>query len=54
LVNDGSRDGSAAVVDHACDEYGWVVGIHLMRNFGQHNALLCGIRRAAFETIVTG
>ena len=53
LVNDGSRDGSAAVVDHACDEYDWVVGIHLMRNFGQHNALLCGIRTAAFETIVT-
>jgi glycosyltransferase involved in cell wall biosynthesis len=53
LVNDASRDGSAAVVDRASDEHDWVVGIHLMRNFGQHNALLCGIRHATFETIVT-
>jgi len=28
-------------------------GINLMRNYGQHNALLCGIRAARFETIVT-
>lgn len=53
LVNDESHDGSAAVVDQATREYGWVVGIHLMRNFGQHNALLSGIRDAKFDTIVT-
>jgi undecaprenyl-phosphate 4-deoxy-4-formamido-L-arabinose transferase len=53
LVNDSSSDGSAAVVDHVALEYDWVVGIHLMRNFGQHNALLSGIRDAKFETIVT-
>jgi glycosyltransferase involved in cell wall biosynthesis len=53
LVNDASRDGSGALIDRASDENDWVVGIHLMRNFGQHNALLCGIRSARFETIVT-
>jgi glycosyltransferase involved in cell wall biosynthesis len=53
LVNDASSDGSGAVVDQASREHGWVVGIHLMRNFGQHNALLSGIRDAQFETIVT-
>jgi glycosyltransferase involved in cell wall biosynthesis len=53
LVNDASSDGSSAVVDQASREHGWVVGIHLMRNFGQHNALLSGIRDAQFETIVT-
>lgn len=53
LVNDASRDGSGAVVDRASDEHEWVVGIQLMRNFGQHNAVLCGIRNAKFETIVT-
>jgi undecaprenyl-phosphate 4-deoxy-4-formamido-L-arabinose transferase len=53
LVNDSSRDGSGAVVDRACQDHEWVVGIHLMRNFGQHNALLCGIRNARFEMIVT-
>ena len=53
LVIDASRDGSGAVIDRACDEYDWVVGIHLMRNFGQENAQLCGIRSARFETLVT-
>lgn len=53
LVNDASRDGSGAAVDRAAVEHEWVVGIHLTRNFGQHNALLCGIRNARFETIVT-
>ena len=24
-----------------------------MRNYGQHNALLCGIRAARFDTLVT-
>lgn len=53
LVNDASTDGSHAVVDDAAQEYEWIVGIHLMRNFGQHNALLSGVRDAKFETIVT-
>ncbi len=53
LVNDASRDRSAAVIERAAGERPWVVGIHLMRNFGQHNALLAGIRNARFETIVT-
>jgi glycosyltransferase involved in cell wall biosynthesis len=53
LVNDASTDGSGTLVDQASQEHGWVVGIHLMRNFGQHNALLSGIRDAKFELIVT-
>ena len=53
LVNDDSRDRSAAVIDRASEEYDWVTGINLMRNFGQHNALLSGIRIARFETIIT-
>jgi len=54
LVNDASGDGSAAVVDQLASEHeDWIVGIHLMRNFGQHNALLLGIREAKFGTIVT-
>jgi glycosyltransferase involved in cell wall biosynthesis len=53
LVDDASRDGSGAVIDRASNECDWVVGIHLMRNFGQHNALLSGIRNAKFGTIVT-
>ncbi len=53
LVNDGSRDGSWAVVQRLAGERRWVRGINLMRNYGQHNALLCGIRAARYDTIVT-
>jgi len=53
LVDDASRDGSGTVVDRVAEEHEWIVGIHLMRNFGQHNAVLYGIRNAQFEIIVT-
>ena len=53
LVNDGSRDGSWEVIQKLAARHGWVRGINLMRNYGQHNALLAGIRAARFETIVT-
>jgi glycosyltransferase involved in cell wall biosynthesis len=53
LVNDGSRDRSWEVIQKLAAQHGWVRGINLMRNYGQHNALLCGIRAARFETIVT-
>jgi glycosyltransferase involved in cell wall biosynthesis len=53
LVNDGSRDGSWHVIEQLAEAFSWVRGINMMRNYGQHNALLCGIRAAQFETIVT-
>lgn len=53
LVNDGSRDDTEAVLNREASRYGWVVPIHLMRNYGQHNALLCGIRAAQYEITVT-
>ena len=53
LVNDGSRDRSWDVICDLSIEYSWVRGINLMRNYGQHNALLCGIRAARNEIIVT-
>ncbi len=53
LVNDGSGDGSWDVIQQLSREYDWVRGINLMRNYGQHNALLCGIRAARFPTLVT-
>jgi glycosyltransferase involved in cell wall biosynthesis len=46
LVNDGSRDRSWEVICQLTHRYPWVRGISLMRNYGQHNALLCGIRAA--------
>ena len=53
LVNDGSRDKSWEIILQLATEYPWIRGINLMRNFGQHNALLCGIRAAQREIIVT-
>ena len=53
LVNDGSRDDSWDVIVQLTREHQWVRGCDLMRNYGQHNALLCGIRAARYEVIVT-
>lgn len=53
LVNDGSRDATWEAICRLAAEYPWVRGINLMRNYGQHNALLCGIRAAKCEVIVT-
>src|SRR3954466_3236736 len=53
LVNDGSRDRSWAVIAELAGRHDWVTGIDLMRNYGQHNALLCGIRAARGELTIT-
>jgi undecaprenyl-phosphate 4-deoxy-4-formamido-L-arabinose transferase len=53
LVNDGSRDQSWRIIQELSRAHPWVRGINLMRNYGQHNALLCGIRAARFDTLVT-
>lgn len=53
LINDGSRDQSWAAVQMLAQQYPWVRGFDLMRNYGQHNALLCGIRAARYELIAT-
>jgi glycosyltransferase involved in cell wall biosynthesis len=53
LVNDGSRDRSWETISELCSRSSMVRGLNLMRNYGQHNALLCGIRAARYEVIVT-
>jgi len=53
LVNDGSFDRSWQVICTLASEYKEVHGINLMRNYGQHNALLCGIRSAKNPILVT-
>jgi glycosyltransferase involved in cell wall biosynthesis len=53
LVNDCSPDRSWDVISDLADRYSWIRPIDLMRNYGQHNALLCGIRAARHEVIVT-
>src|ERR1700712_1294722 len=53
LINDGSRDDSWLVVERLAQQHDCVHGINMMRNYGQHNALLCGIRAARYDRIVT-
>jgi undecaprenyl-phosphate 4-deoxy-4-formamido-L-arabinose transferase len=53
LVNDASPDQSWQVITELSRERAWVHGIDLMRNVGQHNALLCGIRAAKYEIVAT-
>jgi undecaprenyl-phosphate 4-deoxy-4-formamido-L-arabinose transferase len=52
-VNDGSPDNSWEIIQQLCAENPRVRGIRLMRNYGQHNATLCGVRNARFEIVVT-
>lgn len=53
FVNDGSRDSSWAVVTELAAAHTWIRGLNLLRNYGQHNAILCGIRLARHDVIVT-
>lgn len=53
LVNDGSRDASWSAIEEQARRHSWVRGIDLMRNYGQHNALLCGLRAARHAIVVT-
>lgn len=54
LVDDGSRDNSWAVIQSLrenCGEH--LVAVQLMRNYGQHNTLMCGLTMARGEYVVT-
>jgi len=53
LINDGSRDRSWEVICDLARANCWVRGVNLMKNYGQHNALLCGVRLARFDVLVT-
>jgi undecaprenyl-phosphate 4-deoxy-4-formamido-L-arabinose transferase len=53
LVNDGSPDNSWSVIQQLAHKETRIRAIELMRNYGQHNALLAGIRMARYDVIVT-
>ena len=53
LVEDGGGDDSWMRIREIARKWNEFRGVRLARNFGQHNALLCGIRRAHGDVIVT-
>lgn len=53
LVNDGSTDDSWEVLRLAAQRHANVHAIDLLRNYGQHNANLCGLRRTTGDYVIT-
>lgn len=54
FVDDGSRDASWPVLEKLKEKHGaQVTAVRLARNFGQHNAIVCGFSVAKGDTIVT-
>lgn len=54
LVNDGSADTSWQRIIEICGQYpSQVIGINLSRNFGQHKALLCGLKNSRGQYAIT-
>ena len=53
LINDCSPDSSWKIIRELAGRFSWLVGINLMRNYGQHSATLCGVRAARYEITIT-
>jgi undecaprenyl-phosphate 4-deoxy-4-formamido-L-arabinose transferase len=53
LVDDRSDDASWSVIEDLVAQDPRVRGFRLGRNFGQHSALLCGIRAASYPVTIT-
>ena len=53
LIDDGSMDDTWNTIDQLTQTHNSLRGISFTRNYGHHNALLCGIRAARGAVIVT-
>ena len=53
FVEDGGGDPSWSIIAELAAADPRVRGLRMSRNYGQHNALLCGIRAARFDVILT-
>ena len=52
LVNDCSPDGTWAVIRRICQENNRIRGINFAKNFGQHAALMAGLRQSSGDYVV--
>ncbi|MCM1568081.1 MAG: glycosyltransferase family 2 protein [Roseburia sp.] len=52
LVNDCSPDGTLSVIRQLCRENSSIKGISFSRNFGQHAALMAGLRQSVGDYVV--
>lgn len=52
LVNDGSSDGSWEVIRTLAKQDSRVCAVDLLKNYGQHTALLCGLRSSSGDLVI--
>lgn len=52
LVNDSSPDGTINTIRSLCAQYKNIIGIDLAKNFGQHAALMAGMRHTKGDIVV--
>lgn len=52
LVNDCSPDNTFEVIRGLCTEKSYITGINFAKNFGQHAALMAGLRQSAGDYVV--
>lgn len=53
FVDDNSSDDSWQIIFDLVTSHTFMKGIRLCRNFGQHNALLCGILKSSGQIVIT-
>ncbi|MBS1647503.1 MAG: glycosyltransferase [Bacteroidetes bacterium] len=53
LINDGSTDDSWNVIKELKSKNKQITGVNFNKNYGQHNALLCGINLCNSDYIIT-
>ncbi len=52
LINDCSPDGTILAIRKLCEEKKYIKGINFAKNFGQHAALMAGLRHAEGDYVV--
>ncbi len=53
LVNDGSPDNSWSILEQAAKRDQRIKSINLLKNYGQHTAVYCGIKESTGDFIIT-
>ncbi|MDP9605106.1 biofilm PGA synthesis N-glycosyltransferase PgaC [Variovorax sp. YR750] len=53
VINDGSKDGTAAVVERACARYPWITFVDLKQNGGKARALNIGFKQVLHDIVIT-
>ncbi|MFC2163715.1 glycosyltransferase [Acidobacteriota bacterium] len=53
LINDGSEDGSWEIIKDLATSQKNVIAVNFLKNYGQHNAILCGFHHVSGDFVIT-